>query len=663
MILIKNGILITLITMLMACGGGSNDSENTPTPNTPTPNTPTPNTPTPNTPPILNVSVSSVDIDEVTTQEIPITFSDSNGDTISITVTSTNSNNVNVSYISSSNILSLTAGNVESNLTETVTVTATDGNGGSASRELIVNILNINLPPIIKINNDETSYTLDEGTFIETFFVITDPENDIINLNITTDNSLLQVTYIEDQEILLIEAGNVQQDQTVNVNIVATDSNKMTSELDLVIFIKKVVIPNIPPEIILLDRESSGIEPNYIMGESTRYGIPFRVDDPDTSIEDMSFTVISNRDGGGLNADNNIEFQFNIDKENGLLEIIAGQTNDYFDHTYNIEINVSDGETFASTDFRLKVRETSSLLNLFTDKSSFYITQGQSVVVNYEIFTSNPDNIVIDGVKYLLEIDNTEQPFDIVVNEDDQTITFTAKDVTTDRLVPLRFDIRELGVGVGGLAGRGMSIDISLKTQLSDIEQSLINRINEVKYFFEFTSEQEEIIYYLSNIYIVQSLYGDVETGITYEQALSQIDALVFEADLKTLDINSYLNFINSLDNKLADLFNPDTSSDLRVSRIQSELDNLDIYETITKDTNWYSFLNIDSGNLLELAELDSQFTNFDHEVMVELPNGKFSRYVGNTKYGSYVDGVWVFADVYKYMSYPLSKYLEMEIR
>lgn len=635
--IIRVCIFFAFINFISACGGGGDSGGGSTTPLKQ------------NSLPVLILSTTSIDLNENTSAEIGVSFSDSDGDAVTITISSTTI--ADISYNSNSKKILVSANSVETNSSATFNVEATDSKGGKVSLSVTLNVFDINLPPTIEIGDNITSYTLEEGSSIDVFFNVND-DDEVANLDIVSSSENLKVIHIENEQILQFDAELINEDENVIVTITAIDSKGSSSSLVLTFLIQDV-IANEPPVLVFLDEEVTGKPTEYYMAEGTRFAIPFRVDDPDTPLEDLEFSFDSVRDDYSSNSD--IQFEFNVNKEKQLLEIIAGTSIDSQTHFYILKLNVFDGKNMDSKDFSMRVRDMSIPLNLILEKTSLYVVSGEPSVMNFEIYSSNNDNITIEDITYMNDIDIEENPLDFNVNKEDGTITFTAKEISKDRIVPVTFTVSD-----NNLNSRGSSINVIFKTQLSELEQSLISKVNRIKKYFEFTNEQDEIIKYLSEIYISQSFYGENNPTKTYEDVLAEIYTFTGESRYKQRDHASYISYLYSIEGKYTYLFSPDDSSS--ETNIESQIASLDVYEQIAVDADRYTELHRDATNFLELTNLSAKFTVFDNEKLEELPNGKYSRYVGNLKYGSYVNGIWTFSEQYKYFVPPLSKYLKMEL-
>lgn len=631
-------VIVLLLTtfFLVGCGGGGggNDSASL--------------TPT-NRAPSLTLQNSNIDLIENSSTTVSVSFSDPDGDAVTINVSSSAS--LSVSYNNASQLLTISAAEVSTDSAGTVTVVASDQSGARTTRTISVNIIDQpNLAPVLTLESDSIELIESKSTSISVSF--SDPDGDAVSITVTA-SELLTANYDDASQLLTITAGEVSSDSTGTVTVVATDARG----LSVTKTVNVNIADNVAPELIFIDEESTGFRPIYSMSENTRFSFPIRVDDPDNTFEDFQYNVEFSIIG---DFEETPIFDYSVDSENGIVEIVVGEAER--DHFYDLSVTVSDGVSTDTKTAELRVRNNRLDLALRIDNLNFYIVDEESVTVNYKIYTSEPNLLEIQGVTYDNEIDQQENPLDISIDEANKTITFTGGNLTEDRFIPVRFMVAER-FPEDNVRTVGQSIFIVYKANLSELESDYIAKLNEVSYLYEFAAEKITIINYLRDVFIIQNFYGVDNPTLSLEELRDLVDDSLIEVDRQRQFVFSVKGEINNQRGRIFDFFDPSTPLESRQTLLQEELLNLTGIGSFATDEFWFSNLTIDIDTLLNLTDLTTKFVGVESERMLELPNGKYSRYVGNSRYGQYVNGVWTFNEEYKYLVPPLTRYLEMDIR
>ena len=105
---------------------------------------------------------------------------------------------------------------------------------------------------------------------------------------------------------------------------------------------------------------------------------------------------------------------------------------------------------------------------------------------------------------------------------------------------------------------------------------------------------------------------------------------------------------------------NPEKSLSRREADIREDMAQIQEYYDRVKTNQYMSLYRL--GVLFEEVNENENYIMVELEELKEIEQGKYSRYVGNEKYGSYVDGKWVFNEEYKYLVPILEKYLNIEL-
>jgi hypothetical protein len=168
---VKNILLVSLLLTLAACGGGGGDDSKQGSSN--------PTQPT-NTAPVLTLSPSSITMEENTTYEVSLSFSDADGDSVVITVEE--SHNYLTTSVSGQT-LTLTTSNVEANQQTTIYVIASDGKANTR-KPLSLTVNNIIVPvnnsaPVIEMST--TNFEMEVGNPLDNIsYTILDPDGDAV---------------------------------------------------------------------------------------------------------------------------------------------------------------------------------------------------------------------------------------------------------------------------------------------------------------------------------------------------------------------------------------------------------------------------------------------------------------------------------------------------
>ena len=166
--------IISIITLISACGGGGG-SDSSPKDNSGGGTT----TPT-NTAPTITLSSSNIDLNENSSTTIDVTTSDAENDTVTITASSSDSA-VITAY--SNDVLTITASEINADTTVTITVTATDSKSASSSKTLTVNLKDLpKQAPELSWIGDAPTEQMSERTKLSIPFNVIDVDTDISEL-------------------------------------------------------------------------------------------------------------------------------------------------------------------------------------------------------------------------------------------------------------------------------------------------------------------------------------------------------------------------------------------------------------------------------------------------------------------------------------------------
>ncbi|WP_148261730.1 hypothetical protein [Brumicola nitratireducens] len=600
------------ITFLSGCGGGSGDSSSSPTP--------TPTTPT-NRAPVISLQQSAFTLPENTVGTFGIQISDADGDTVTVTV---NAIDIVANYSESESAIIVEAPNVAAEQIFAVNVTATDDKGASTSQQINVTVQNVNIKPEILL--DSTSLSIAEKTSRSVGIQISDADGD--EVSVTIDASDITVNYSETNSAIIIEAPEVTEEQVFSIIIIATDVNGGTDEAELLVTVTK----NDPPSVRFTDTAE------YQIVERTFFTMPFEVSDPDTSITDLILDAVL--EPNFMTNQEPVGFETTIDVENKILRIDVGRpeiigvddNNNYIPADYTLTLNVSDGVNLTSASFVFDVIGTNELLLLELESPSVFIVQGNQKNVSYNM-TGALDGYRVLDFYYLNEPDLEDNRLDFSIDIETQTITVIAKPGSFrsdgNNSIALRLEYAENDV-LGKSYTKTFTVNI--REAISQNEINIEDKINTLYKITSLGSEYEEVAYFVNSYLYLSNRIDNNEYEINKENIFLK----------REIWYAGGFGLVELLREKLAlsDELSVDAEYQKAFNSIEREIARIDQLQL---------FLIVEVLNNLISQDPNNLFPIFLEEDFFDLNAEYPSRFVGNSKYGSYnTEGIWNFNEEYQ---------------
>jgi hypothetical protein len=618
---LKQTLLVLLFsTALSACGGGgeSNDSSGSGSSTIPLVNND----------PIVSTNPSSVAMNEKTTTTVNVTTSDADGDSVTVGV---NKNSDAFSANLSGNTLTITTVDVDADVSGTITLTANDGKGGTATTTLSMSVAYIpevvivdDVDPIV--STAQFSYVFTEQTTNRIPLIMSDPQDDIVSVVVSSTSDLLTVSYDSDTMEAVVITGDVAVDtENQAFSVLVTDEQGNTAEIEKMVFILATSVANTDPEIVI--NTDSGIA-DYTVIDRTQLVIPFTASDAETDVNSLTYNVtITDLDPIQSFP---YAFTYEVDVENQLV-VIQMPASEIDSHDFSASIVVTDaGNLNATAELSFTILKSSATSEVVVENVPNIMFEGQTYTLNYRINAIDTDHYELVGVDYYNSGDGAENLLDFSVDEAAQTLTITPKADSAGKNISLAytFTFREDGLTNFGL----VRVNVANVWNANQIAMS--DKVDELKRHLSQSMELE-----LAAEFMLEALLlnGDISQQ-TYEArliALAKLDGRVMNVEATQINYNNYVATL-LMSEFYADVFQSQSAINLIDGLIRG-LETTGVY--VIAQTNTYA-TELGLGDVLvdDNAEYTLNTT------------ARVSRFIGNTNYGSYVNSDWVFNSQFKFL-------------
>ncbi len=229
-----------------------------------------------NQPPAFT-AIGNQTVDAGAVKDIDFVVTDPNSDPLTLSATSSN-NGIVSGLVVDNNTIRLT-GVAEGDAT--ITITATDGRGGSASTAFGVTVAAVQTPNDPPVVSDIQNQTLDVGEQVELTLIVSDPNNDLVSLAVSSSPEGIVVPSTDGLTKITL-TGSAQG--TSQVTVTASDGKANTTKTFNVTVTQEVVEPpNNPPAITPI------ADQNLIVGQSV--DVIVVATDPDSDPISLSATA------------------------------------------------------------------------------------------------------------------------------------------------------------------------------------------------------------------------------------------------------------------------------------------------------------------------------------------------------------------------------------
>lgn len=609
----RNTILVALTTLtLAACGGGGGGSSDNGGNNGGNNGGGTTNSA-----PVLTAP-SNVTMDENTSRTVTLSASDANGDALTYTASASGAVSTNVS----GKTLTLTSSEVDSDTSVQVSVTANDGKGGTDTETFTVTVKNvvINTPPSVVLNPTDIELDVDETEVVAA--TLSDQESDV--------NSLTSAVAVSNPSVIsaaLDSSGNVTVtalDTGVSVvTYTVTDEGGMSSTAEVSVTV--IETENEAPDFSIVGQSENSDSVTIYHDRETVLNI--EIDDPDSDAHYLALERFEAITGDISFLEG---YLTNNESKTITLDMKALPTNQDV-MVFEMELSLrddSDNVTVKVFEVVVEKSDNASPIFTFSDRVGAFIVveQNGTKEFTYTIQDDDVSKVNVTGMQYWY---GDQSKFDVQLDTENQKITVT----TT-----------------------GVEVEDSYGFVLQYVDSSLTGNVNvELMVGAEFGADEQEMLD-LKNKMIKarESIKEYVYVGAFYSQVLENLGYITeqqAEDFLELLDI--------------------DDSDSYAYGRFNLYLNNIDYYISIGefKDQGFKSSYITVLTNLFELAQTTgrvryavvNEMAALSNETLptvgfestvneYDTENNYFSRFVGNTSYGEYVDGEWVFDAEYAFL-------------
>ena len=704
-----NTLLVS--AFLTACGGGGSDGGSSSTPTTPT-----------NSAPVITLSTNSLTFDELSSGSIDVTVSDAETDSASlnVSVSSSNPDALSVSY--SDGVISLTANDVSGDQTVNLTATVSDGSKSSTATASIriVDISGLIPAPIISMNS--TAQVAINQTINLSYQIVYDESATFKSETVSSsDESILRVDLVDQQVELtgvsvgqadyiytVTDTNNNTSDITVSVTVLATPAPEVTIEgvqevgvnnskyveynvilaegvsvvsseitvsddslLNASLEAGKIKLVgkalgtatftystidsngavgsasqsvniieyNIPPDITLAGLDEDGV---LIIYSDSITDIPVIITDPD-NIKNRWY--LSKLEGTDNNPDAVLDYinGYHTDFDNKLLTIDAGQTPGIgFTAYFDLELTVEDSHSTVVKSFTLILMPRPNGFPLFSfagiGGSRAYVPEGTTKTFSYVITDDKPENVVVTGHKHW---HGEETQFDVTVDTDAQTITINNHSVPLSEQFGILLEYKD-----GNYAGEA-SFNFVSSIVFGELQNNAL----------AFAQRMQNKMAALHDYIHVAEFYAQV---LENTNVISANEALRLTRATATNDNYDYIIAKNILYNLEYEVTSGSMQDEGLINAYMSTIEER--IDWATQKFSKESFVYVNelaslSQGLLPSLSYEDTLNEYDTEL------NKYSRFAGNTVYGDYVEGRWVFKPEYKFMQAVIEKSFSQAIK
>ncbi|WP_226685262.1 hypothetical protein [Shewanella indica] len=606
---------IVLALALTACGGGGDDASGNNGGSTPPPPS--------NTAPVINGLSAAYQMPENTRLTVPFTVTDAESDAITLSVSSSNTA-VTVSQTGSE--LLLVAAEISQNISATITLTANDGKA-TTSKSFTLDVTD-NRPPVI--SGLSSTYQMEENTQLSIPFTVTDAEGDPISVSVSSSDPVVTVSH-SGNELLLI-TGEVVQDMATTVSLIASDGKSSATTL----FTLNVVDKPEPTKAPVISWAADyGDSPRFAVNEKTLEDFIFRVSDEDSDISGITLTSsVTVLDASNEEAKQLIKngLFIALDKSAGLARATIPDVDGLA--TVAVQLTATDEKGNSSTSpellMRINQRDSISYIDDYTNK---YPAMGISSTVELSFISSQETSqTTLASVEYDNPDYRLTDPLNITAIAKN-SFTITPSEAVAGKLVVLkaRFFMGEAN-GVSSYSEQ----EIKIKTLLAgSLEESWSQQIAEMNKKLKYAFEYHQIAHYLNDELLFSGKIGSSEyTANERKIKFADYENIYKSAQYTNARYENAINrFFQEEDGMIAEM---DSFIQSQLAIFNTGVDSP--YQSTSLVNEMFNSL---GANEYQFAELP----------LIKLEDGSYSRFIGNTLYGEYVNGSWQFSTKYEFLS------------
>jgi hypothetical protein len=479
-----------------------------------------------------------------------------------------------------------------------------------------------------EISLQQSAFSLQEQTSLSVGIQISDADGDTVT--VAVDATDIVANYSESESAIIVEAPSVDEEQTFVLIVRAIDINGGTDEAELLITVTK---KNEPPTVSFTNNTE------YQAVERTFFTVPFEFNDSDTSVNDLVFSAVI---GPNFTTDNEPEgFEATVDIENNILRVDVGSqvflgfgdNNNHLVNDYTVTLSVSDGNSSSNSSFIFDVAKANDPLQINLDTLNVFIVQGNQKVLDY-VASSDSDSYRIVDFDYVNEADSTEDRLDFSVDTEIQKVTFIAKpnSFKTDDNNSIMLILTYAKNDAINNRSSSRTFTVNIRDAISQNEIDIEDKINDLYKISSLGSEYESIAYFVNDYLYLNNVIDNSEYEINKGNISSQREFY-------------YANGFGNVQYLREQLF---LNDDLSLDEDYQEALTI-IGRNINSINKNNLFFIVDVLNNLISQDPNSLFPLFSEEEFFDLNAEYPSRFIGNSKYGSYnADGNWNFNEEYR---------------
>lgn len=502
---------------------------------------------------------------------------------------------------------------------------ACGGGGGDSSNSTGNNNGNTggttNSAPVLSVSPN--TYSMEENTTGSVTVSATDANSDTLIFSFTTD-SVVSTAYDASTKTLSLSAGEVSSDYTGTITISVSDGQGGTDSETLTVNVtnKVEVVVNEAPTFVFVD----GDLPSYSVVETGRLVVPFEVSDPDTNLADLSVTFEMDSYDVSLFSNHT----YSVDISNGNLVIDFGELTNYGDAIVTGNVVVSDGDNTLTNSFEVYVDSIRVAADVAFDLST--IETEVDYQINYVVRAVSTSQFFIEGIDYADSNNVNSELLTFSLDQDAKILNLRASSAAAGQTIDLMVTY---GESQDLKFSKIISVNIAdaMSTDASNVYDAVVIAREKVSMSREYEYVAQYLVDYLfatgsidsavRDKYMddIDTLYGDV-----YDSAINVLDSYEHLAKFESY----YWDYEDAYSSAIYDIDYQVTLADTSVSAIRDYVNALL------------------SESALSYSEVGLEAMDFTPSV--------YSRFIGNTTYGSYVNGGWFFSDEYRYLEAPIKK-------
>lgn len=638
---------IVISVFLSACGGGGDEGSGSDDNG---------GTPPANNAPTFNLQ-TKLEMVELTTSEVAISANDVDGDTLTYSATSSSGA---ITAAMKGSTLVLTAKDVNADEIASVTVSVSDGKT-SISKNIMVTVtdnVSGNHAPTLTFSQPEISVV--EKATSQVAIISADADGD--ELTYSLQGTSPDFTASIDGTSIVIVANEVESDSTSNITVSVSDGEATVSNVLAVTITNDANGEYIAYSVSWVDADAT----NLSVSQSAKAKFPFSVELG--SIDSLTYSITMNVSSGLNQAD----IASSVNSETNEVIVFPSNENS---GDYTGVLTISDGFTSSTLDFSLNVYYASRAAFMDGERIIF-LEEGQTETYamtstegidpeGLKIFEDDPFEVLSgDASKISFTYDNDAQTYSLTALDGSRFLGFLVRINTTDSF--------------NGRAGG--TYEVYVKGATSSQERDLEEKLILAKKFVKQSQELERL-----GDFLIDAL--EMQKVLTQQEALSErlliSDSRYFSENSSTEELTCMLEatqtgfvvnksfkggFVNGeyitqggyiCNVGEIETFNYSTGTASSMFYANSSnyalgLDNIELIRTI-QDNDYFSAAGqtiVERVNRLA-GMLKSEVSGFElgtisWEQMVDLGNGVYSRFVGNTAYGAYQGEMWVWKPEYK---------------